>query len=235
MKFLMLFSFLFFFSHPLTFDQNQNFLTVWNVGQGQWITWVKNNHCYHFDMGGEKMDWNKLKQLCSNKKNEVFFTHSDSDHTHFYYKGKKILRNLCTQKLPQTKNKKKFFPHCQTSWPEKIKWYSPSDFINQNESSTVFLINEQILIPGDSTKKMEAQWLKYFNLHSVHTLIAGHHGSNTSTGSLLLKHLPQLQLVIASARSQKYGHPHPKVVSRLWQNLTPLLSTEEWGHISLGL
>ena len=30
-------------------------LIVWNVGQGQWVTWVQDKVCLHFDAGGERL------------------------------------------------------------------------------------------------------------------------------------------------------------------------------------
>jgi competence protein ComEC len=66
-------------------------------------------------------------------------------------------------------------------------------------------------------------------------LVLGHHGSRTSTSSLLLDHLPRLTAAVSSARFRKYGHPHARVRRDLAKRHIPLLRTEEWGNLHFEL
>lgn len=230
---------------------------LWDVGQGQWGTWVQGRTCYHFDMGGEKMNWPALKKLCAHKNNQAFFTHADADHINLHFKAKKHLPRLCVQQPPLDKPYKIKLPICVQAWPQKVQAYRPEgqvcrsrrrpslDFkaaelesaqgpcLKSNALSVVFVVDGQVLVPGDSTKSMEKRWAPRLNLSTVHTLVLGHHGSHSSTGPDLLQALPHLKQAVVSARRQKYGHPHPVVTGRLWQRGVPLLSTHEWGSVWL--
>ncbi|MCB0422606.1 MAG: hydrolase, partial [Bdellovibrionales bacterium] len=105
---------------------------------------------------------------------------------------------------------------------------------SKNDRSYVFLIEGQILIPGDSTLLAERSWVKHLSHpQSIHTLILGHHGSRTSTSQGLINALPYLKRTLVSARHKKYGHPHREVLKRLKKNHLPLVGTEEWNHIEL--
>ena len=56
-----------------------------------------------------------------------------------------------------------------------------------------------------------------------------------STSDDLLNRLPNLRLVIASARFARYHHPSIETVTRLRARGVPLLRTEDWGSIALQL
>ena len=239
---------------------------LWNVGQGQWATWVQQRSCYHFDMGGEWMDWPRLKKLCAHKQNQVFFTHADADHINMHRQALRYVPNLCVQQKPLAKAYKIKLPICIEPWPKALQVYRPpwpaardqlpaaprhrahssaASRANSNATklrspslndlSMVFVLRQRILLPGDSSRRMEKQWAPELFLAHVHTLVLGHHGSLSSTGEPLLRALPNLRQAVASARRQKYGHPHPRVLGRLWHKRVPLLSTHEWGHIWLHL
>jgi len=100
-----------------------------------------------------------------------------------------------------------------------------------NEFSRVFVIEGQILAPGDSTHKEELLWAKTARSFPIQLLILGHHGSKTSTSSTLLRNLPFAEQAIASCRKARYGHPHAEVLARLRQAGIAAISTEDWGSI----
>ena len=56
------------------------FWIVWNVGQGQWVSYIDIDKCYHFDAGGEFFDKRKFQKHCKNKYNAFSFSHWDWDH-----------------------------------------------------------------------------------------------------------------------------------------------------------
>lgn len=208
-------------------------LIVWNVGQGQWLTYVTNTTCLHIDMGGESANFNKVSKLCYQKNNPVLITHNDYDHIGFINKAFYRLPNLCLVHKNSSKYLKKI-PLCKTTpanYKEIVHKPSLRLKVSKNDLSKVFKIGP-ILIPGDSTKRQEKLWsLRKDYLITI--LIAGHHGSKTSTSKYLLRNLPRLKQAIASARYKKYKHPHWTVDRRLKIKCVALISTEHWGNIHI--
>ncbi len=218
------------------------YFIVWNIGQGQFTTYVGPNHCLHFDAGGEFNVMNRVKKLCFNKMNYVYLSHWDMDHISWVGSFRKLLFKHCvvtpTQK-PQKKFSRKLNSQIPTCSAEPLELkpkliYAGSNLTRArpNDQSVVYQF-QSFLIPGDSTVKQELIWGQKIN-HSKY-LVLGHHGSQSSTSDLLLDRLPILQMAICSARRAKYGHPDGKVIQRLRRRKIPLLKTEDWGNIGLEL
>jgi competence protein ComEC len=190
------------------------FLVVWNVGQGQWVTHISPKSCIHIDMGGEYfpkvvLDW------CKHKNNYVQISHWDWDHYSFLRRYEK--------QIP-----------LDAALPKDLHLlYSTQKFKDKNSNSNIHILNT-ILLTGDATKKSERQWA-HLVPSTVRVVLAPHHGSNTSSSEYLLSHLPSIKMAIASARKQRYGHPHHKVSARYQRFKIPLLRTEVWGHIAIQL
>jgi len=235
----------FLFNRSEQFKEDQ--LIVWNVGQGQMVTYLSDRYCHHFDMGGEKGKFPKKKvfKLCHSKKNKVHYTHWDWDHIGFSLQAKKIFPSLCRvilpgQRFPQSQKKSRMIqriPPCiaqnhpgirELVWPDTAK---PQ---NSNESSRIFIIKRRVLIPGDSNYRMEKYWSSLIE-DPIQVLVVGHHGSRFSTSNLLLNSLPHLNLAVASARRKRYGHPHLSTVRRLSHKGVLLLSTEDFNHVRIPL
>lgn len=216
-------------------------MVIWNVGQGSWATKFDGRHCRHFDVGGEVSPLPRVQKLCRWHDHEYFISHWDWDHISFFSSARKKNRNFCvlTSDLPkiQTTKKKWIFslfekaPSCS----QKNELIFPlaherNSQRKSNDQSLVFL-DSKFLFPGDSTMKMEKIWRKKISPLSVRVLILGHHGSRTSTSDELLNHLHSLKMTVASARSKRYGHPHPYVTKKLKLKKIPILLTEKWGNI----
>lgn len=210
---------------------------VWNVGQGQWVTRVEDGVCWHFDMGGERAPWSQLMALCRSRQNLVQLSHWDSDHINFIGKVGYFLPHVCHFRLPGGKPSAKKLKMvkrvrgCETHEPFSL--WRPDRATTSNEASSV-VSWRQMLMPGDSTKGMEKTWVwNLSDLKEIKFLALGHHGSRTATSNLLLDHLPNLKLAIASARRKRYGHPHIETKRILQKFKVPTLSTEDWGHIHI--
>ena len=216
---------------------------IWNVGQGQWTTFVDFQKCVHIDMGGEFNPIKSVKKLCHYKFNVIAISHWDLDHYSFvssYIKSfSKISESqFCKTTLPKYKKPKQMpaiyrLPDCN-SLPNEVQLiYNPNrfDFFkNKNESSVVFAINH-LLLPADSPSQVEKIWSATNKMSKIKILNLGHHGSKTSTSHSLIRNLPNLKMAVSSARYRKYKHPHIDVVKKLKTKKVPLLRTEEWGHI----
>jgi competence protein ComEC len=223
---------------------------LWNVGQGQWLTEITPDLCRHFDAGGEFGSFlsikKKLLHHCAHKRNQLWLSHWDYDHFMNIPQLARHLPQLCYAYLPRTGQQKasvkkilklniRSCMHIQREAAPPSVWVPRKISPNKtNDSSAVFSIGP-LLIPGDSPQSAEKIWSEELSLSEVSFLIAGHHGSQTSTGLQLLNRLQNLKLVLISARRKKYGHPHRSVLEKLQIKKTPVLLTEDWGHIWISL
>lgn len=227
----------------------ENIWVVWNIGQGQWVTHITTDSCQHFDFGGEPGRFHPLKskllKTCGQKNNILYLSHWDVDHYLHLFELSRSLPMVCWQQQPVLAPQEKLalqakklpLPWCPQSWtsqPQPILW-RPSTFdqsaLSKNESSLV-LLEQNVLLPGDSPTKMENKWISEIAaLEKTKFLVLGHHGSQSSTGTKLLKALKNLREVIASARYRKYHHPNTKTLNRLQALHVPVLKTEDWGNI----
>ncbi len=89
---------------------------------------------------------------------------------------------------------------------------------SSNNYSCLLVINYQgkkILLPGDLEKEIERQLLASKKLpQNIDLLLAGHHGSLSSSTTEFVKHLQPKQVVYSAGFQNRYGHPHPKVRER---------------------
>jgi len=200
--------------------------------------------CRHFDVGGEKNPAARVSRVCRRKKNYVSLSHWDWDHIGFLSRARKLLPNLCIETAPTGKaaspRKERLIEGLRLCPPTEESERSPAPALiskpsprslQSNELSHVFVVQNEILIPGDSTARQEKVWSEDDSLHRVRFLLLGHHGSRTSTSPELLARLPALKTAVASARFAKYGHPHQEVKQRLKHHHIPLLKTEDWGNL----
>jgi competence protein ComEC len=76
-------------------------LIIWNVGQGQWVSVVDDQGCWHFDMGGEFAPWEAVMAECRARRNFVSLSHWDWDHVGFVGRARFYLPNICLLLPPQ--------------------------------------------------------------------------------------------------------------------------------------
>lgn len=214
---------------------------IWNVGQGLWITGVFRHECLHLDAGGERFPSGaKLHDLCSSKRNYLSLSHWDLDHIGGLGALQKSLPSLClehppggTTTSPSKIRKVQSIPRCRppsSSGLHQVHWQGQGR--SSNHQSHVFIWNNSWLFPGDSPASEEKKWVRNIPHPSrIRVLIAGHHGSRTSSSTPLLSRLSGLRLAIISARHRRYGHPHIQTVIRLREAGVPALRTESWGHL----
>lgn len=218
-----------------------NLWVVWNIGQGQWVTHIQSDTCNHYDMGGEFGSFKSIRKTllshCGSKANRIHLSHWDFDHFMNIPIAARNLPRLCWENTPEFGFMKKSaqevlrlnLPACKDFTTHKV--WEPIGARTTNEASQIFFV-ENILMTGDSPIQQEKIWVNEIeNLSHTKILVVGHHGSRTSTGKILLEHLPRLKFAIASARFQKYRHPHAETLSRLSEFRIPLLKTEDWGNI----
>ena len=107
-----------------------------------------------------------------------------------------------------------------------------------NTASQVLLIEYQgiqILMTGDCEKEGESLLLHYLQENDItcHILKAGHHGSAYATSQSLLQQLQPQTVIISCGVRNRYGHPHPTMLSRGESSGAAPYVTASCGAISL--
>lgn len=97
-------------------------------------------------------------------------------------------------------------------------------------------VGKTLLLTGDVEGEGEMLLLEELgkrNLHDVDILKVAHHGSRNSSSEALLAQLtPQLS-VISCGENNGYGHPHKETLERLKDKGCKVLSTSEYGAVSI--
>jgi competence protein ComEC len=90
---------------------------------------------------------------------------------------------------------------------------------DRNENSLVLRVargNVSALLTGDAETRTERYVTETYGADlNATVLAAGHHGSNTSTGSQFLAEVSPRVAVVQSAYDSPYGHPHREPLERL--------------------
>jgi competence protein ComEC len=106
--------------------------------------------------------------------------------------------------------------------------------VETNEASVVLRVSWgafDALLTGDAYKATERRIAG--SLEGLELLKVGHHGSDTSTDSLLLAHSGARIALISVGRFNRYGHPAPEVLGRLERAGVSVYRTDESGTISI--
>lgn len=116
--------------------------------------------------------------------------------------------------------------------------YSPHENIESfdaNEYSIVMHVHygeHSFLITGDASKLIESDIAEtYGELISADILKVGHHGSQTSTLDSFVEMVNPQYAIISAGCDNRFGHPHPKVLTTLFQNRVEILETCNEGDI----
>ncbi|MFC4359096.1 lamin tail domain-containing protein [Halobium salinum] len=107
----------------------------------------------------------------------------------------------------------------------------------RNENSVVLRVvhgDTAVLLPGDAGREEEAYLVERYGdgLDST-VLLAGHHGSSTSSAAAFLDAVSPQAVVISSEYDSAYGHPHREVLDRLTERRIETLWTATHGDVVL--
>ena len=119
-----------------------------------------------------------------------------------------------------------------------IDIYSPHQGIESFDANDYSIIshlyygNTSVLMTGDATKIIESDLVQiYGNNLSAEILKIGHHGSQTSTLDSFVHQVDPNYGIISAACDNRFGHPHPNVLSTLFKNRVEILDTCSQGNI----
>jgi competence protein ComEC len=117
----------------------------------------------------------------------------------------------------------------------EITVWSPLLPGDENENCLIVMARQddfEVFITGDSPSAAELLLTARYELPDAEVLVAGHHGSDTSTCREFLEEIrPDLALI--SVGYNNYGHPSSRVLSRLKEYDIEVLRTDQMGDISV--
>ena len=214
-------------------------VTVMDVGQGQCILLQSDGKSFLVDCGGDdsKMAANTAAETLLSqgisRLDGIILTHYDEDHAGGLpylltrIKADRLIlpyiqdeENLA-QTLSELTDGQIQYVDCDVSYAfgnTEMTVIAPISYNTGNESSLCVLFRQEkcdILITGDRGELGEMMLLRTHDLPKLELLIAGHHGSATSTGEALLAATMPETVVISVGLDNRYGHPSNQTLQRL--------------------
>lgn len=119
----------------------------------------------------------------------------------------------------------------------EMLWPTPQIVATQKDRNNTSIVlrvrygDTTLLLTGDAEADAEAAFGK--RAGDVDVLKAGHHGSRTSTTVAFLRAVTPEYAVVSAGAYNRYGHPHPIVISRLRDAGARVWRTDTDGDIKL--
>ena len=89
-----------------------------------------------------------------------------------------------------------------------------------------------LLVTGDLPIAQEHTLVTTYTIPDLEILIAGHHGSGSSTGEELLDRL-RPEVVVISVGDNAYGHPAPETIERITRFGATAYRTDQNGNLTV--
>lgn len=113
---------------------------------------------------------------------------------------------------------------------------APQPEWSRNEQSCVLEVRNgacSLLLPGDAGLPVEFGLVRTGQLRPVTWLVAGHHGSRSSSSQVFIEHLQPEYVIYTAGYNNRFGHPHDDVVSRFERSGVNARNTATDGAIVL--
>lgn len=215
---------------------------VWllDVGQGQAMVVRTAQHLLLYDTGpalgsmdaGEMVVVPFLRHHGAGRIDRMILSHADNDHAGG---AAAVLEQFEVRELvagePQRHQQWPVQPCAQQHWQWdgvqfwQWQWAAAQ---NGNDASCVLLVQaggETLLATGDLGVAGEMALLAQMPQLRADWLVAGHHGSRTSTAEAFLQQLQPGAVLVSRGRYNHYGHPHPLVLERIERSGARLYDT----------
>jgi competence protein ComEC len=212
-------------------------VTVLDVGQGTAVVIRSGDRALLYDTGGGDPDGLNagvtavlpfLRQLGITSLDTLIISHQDLDHSAgaaAVLEAMKVSRFRFGGERSAATGGRPCLAGEAWRWPggQVFQFLSPAVEVpvRSNDSSCVLLLQVggyRFLLPGDIEEERERALARYWGeqLRSD-WLLAGHHGSGTSSSLTFLKRVQPEVVIFSSGYANRFGHPHPSVVERLRQ------------------
>ena len=115
-----------------------------------------------------------------------------------------------------------------------LRLFAPTDGSAKNASLAALLSAQEydILVTGDMESAQERELLQTHTLPDLEVLVAGHHGSKSSTSEALLSATAP-DIVLISVGKNRYGHPNAEVLARIAAIGAVVYRTDRNGDITV--
>lgn len=123
--------------------------------------------------------------------------------------------------------------HYALLWPPEVE----DDTRSKNDRSCVLKVSvgeHTLLITGDVGTEVERRLLGDMDT-PLSVLVAGHHGSHTSSGVQFVRHTAPGHVIFSAGRDNAFGHPDDRVVRRFRRQKSCLWSTAHDGALTFWL
>ncbi len=235
-------------AEPLTDDLR---MTMLDVGQGQSILFQCDGKNILVDCGGTTDTGSAdaaaeyLLSMGITRLDGIVVTHTDEDHIGGV---PYLLTRISAGALFLPANGE--YPEAPEEWGAPCYYVAEDTFLNfgaaemriipseirnsSNDSGLCCLFQREncaILITGDRSTLGEYLLLKHLELPKLDVLVAGHHGSGSSTGEALLEATQPQYAFISVGKNNYYGHPAAQTLERLEQWGCIILRTDVYGNI----
>lgn len=215
---------------------------IWllDVGQGQAIVIQTARHALLYDAGpsiagmdaGETIVVPFLRGERIRHLNRLILSHADADHAGG---ATAVLRHVTVERLvsgePGRHGELQAESCSNTGWEwdaVRFRQWQQEAAEDSNAASCVLWVeaaDERFLVTGDLDVAGERALLGAWPELQADWLVAGHHGSRTSTAQFWLQHLQPHTVLISRGRHNSYGHPHPLALARIEYNSMQLYDT----------
>lgn len=223
-------------------------MTVLDVGQGQCVLIQADGKNYLIDCGGdsdtESADLAAETLLSQGiaRLDGLIVTHYDRDHAggvgHLLSRvpaDAVFLPEGESELIPDTGAEMIVYEDLNLRWGDNcLTVFAPMLSTSSNESGLSVLFsgeNCDILITGDMSTLGETLLLHEKQIPELTALVAGHHGSKSSTGERLLAQTTPQYVFISVGEDNSYGHPHGDVLERLERFGCTVYRTDENGNL----
>ncbi len=224
-------------------EDGQAQVWVLDVGQGQAV-WIKTaRHSLMYDAGpflsgfdaGARIVVPVLRGFKQTELDMLLISHADADHAG----GAQAILDALEVKQVISGQPDEHPPHFSAQacthkqwqwdgvWFWRWQWQNAQD---SNQKSCVLLVDaqgERLLLTGDLDAAGEAALLADWPWLKVDWLVAGHHGSRTSTSRRFVQAITPHSAVISRGKHNSYGHPHPQVLANLQREQVQIYDTAQ--------
>ena len=256
--YLYCFGFLLMVHFLLPFVEQEDYLKMIDVGQGDAILIRSNQKVLLMDTGGlyrkGQLFYHTLYPLLKSegiyKIHYLVLSHGDDDHmgeAAFLIKNYRVdtvylnqgSRNSLEKEIERIHKNVSSIKEGQVIQVGDVTFIELNkEWEDENDSSSVFLMiykDIKVLLTGDASIASEKYILDTYDLPEVGILKAGHHGSKTSTSEELLQVIQPKLVLISCGKDNKFKHPSEETIMKFNQYDIPYLRTDEVGTITVSL
>ena len=230
-------------------------VTVLDVGQGTSVLLWQGDRALLYDTGGGDPGGSTiagsvvlpyLRHIGLRRLDTLVLSHPDTDHS---AGAGTLLTNLPVGRVLYSSGAapRRDARRCRAGaawrWPggATLQFMAPAaeDHLPSNEGSCVLRVEyagHSLLLPGDIGADRERELLRYWGpALGSDWLLAGHHGSDTSSSRSWLKTVRPRYALFSHGYRNRFGHPHPRVIARYRESGVQLLQTATRGALEITL